>query len=155
MLAAALAVSACGMGKPTPPEVRGADPVSVGRHVVRIGGCNDCHTADFMLGPVDESVWLKGSGVGFRGPWGVTYASNLRLTVDSMTEDDWVVMLSTRNGAPPMPWPSVHALSDAEKRALYRYIQSLGAPGAPAPVALPPGYPVHTPVIDMFPKAPD
>ena len=28
--------------------------------------------------------------VGFQGPWGTSYPANLRLTVQSMTETQWV-----------------------------------------------------------------
>ena len=36
----------------------------------------------------------------------------------------------TREGRPIMPWASVRAMDDADKRAIYRYIRSLpGEPG--------------------------
>ena len=42
-------------------------------------------------GNVPERDWLLGSGpLGFRGPWGTTYAPNLRLTASTMTEAEWV-----------------------------------------------------------------
>ena len=53
-----------------------------GKYMLIVGGCNDCHTADFAArsGDVPEREWLKGSGkIGFSGPWGTTYGSNLRL----------------------------------------------------------------------------
>ena len=42
-----------------------------GRYLVRISGCNDCHTPRFPeLGEkVPESEWLTGVPVGWRGPW--------------------------------------------------------------------------------------
>jgi hypothetical protein len=45
-----------------------------GRYLSQIAGCNDCHTADFLLseGKVREKLWLTGSGFGWRGPWGTT-----------------------------------------------------------------------------------
>jgi mono/diheme cytochrome c family protein len=53
-----------------------------GRYIALIGGCNDCHTAGFPQkgGEVPEAEWLLGNPVGFRGPWGTTYPTNLRLT---------------------------------------------------------------------------
>src|SRR6187401_2398344 len=56
------------------------DAVARGKHLVRIGGCNDCHTPRFMeLGEkVPESEWLTGTALGWRGPWGTSYPMNLR-----------------------------------------------------------------------------
>ena len=44
-------------------------------------GCNDCHTAGYMQkdGQVPETEWLTGDSMGWQGPWGTTYAANLRL----------------------------------------------------------------------------
>src|SRR5262249_22301482 len=63
-----------------------------GRYLVIIGGCNDCHTDGYAPhnGKVPESAWLLGSGLGFRGPWGTTYAPNLRLTLSKMSETEWI-----------------------------------------------------------------
>src|SRR2546425_1037207 len=50
-----------------------------GKYMLIVGGCNDCHTADFAArsGDVPEREWLKGSGkLGFSGSWGTTYRSN-------------------------------------------------------------------------------
>lgn len=44
--------------------------------------------------------WLTGSPMGWRGPWGTTYAVNLRLSVESYTEDQWVDLLHNRNKMP-------------------------------------------------------
>ena len=127
---------------------------AAGRYLVLVGGCNDCHTDGYLPsnGAVPESEWLRGSVLGFSGPWGTTYPSNLRLTVRRMTEDEWARMLGTRTGMPPMPWPSVAAMSEADRRALYRYIRSLGEPGEPAPANLPPGDAPTTPWIDFVPR---
>jgi mono/diheme cytochrome c family protein len=59
-----------------------ADPqVERGRYLIKIGGCNDCHTAGYAPagGKVPESQWLTGDALCWRGPWGTTYATNLRL----------------------------------------------------------------------------
>ena len=130
------------------------DAVAAGRYLVVIGGCNDCHTDGYLPsnGAVPESEWLKGSTVGFSGPWGTTYPSNLRLAASRMTEDQWVQMLGTRTSMPPMPWPSVSAMRENDRRAIYRYIRSLGEPGAPAPANLPPGQEPVTPWIDFVPR---
>lgn len=130
------------------------EAVAAGRYLVVIGGCNDCHTDGYLPsnGAVPESEWLKGSTVGFTGPWGTTYPANLRLAASRMTEDQWVQMLGTRTSMPPMPWPSVAAMRDDDRRAMYRYIRSLGEPGDPAPANLPPGQEPTTPWIDFVPR---
>ena len=52
-----------------------------GSYLVTVGGCNDCHTAGYAesAGEVPESDWLQGDSLGWQGPWGTTYATNLRL----------------------------------------------------------------------------
>lgn len=137
----------------TTPFVQAADTVSAGRYLIRIGGCNDCHTPGYMESQdIPESQWLVGSPVGFRGPWGTSYPKNLRLTVQTVTEDGWVQMLHTRTSLPPMPWPSVHAMSEADVRAVYRYIRSLGPAGEAAPLAVLPDQEPTTPYIDFAPQ---
>ncbi|WGM30794.1 cytochrome C [Brevundimonas sp. NIBR11] len=124
------------------PTVAAATDIDAGRYLVRIGGCNDCHTPQYaMTGGAQppESEWLKGSTEGHTGPWGTSYGKNLRLTAAGHSEDEWVHLLETGDSLPPMPWPSVRAMSEADKRNVYRYIKSLpGDPGQPAPAPLPP-----------------
>jgi mono/diheme cytochrome c family protein len=111
-----------------------------GRYVALIAGCNDCHTANFIQsgGKVPESEWLKGDRLGWRGPWGTTFAPNLRLYMGKLSEDDWVRAARALKTRPPMPWWALHAMSEPDLRALYRFIRSLGEPGAQAPAYLPP-----------------
>jgi len=134
------------------PQVVADSAVDAGRYLVRVGGCNDCHTPGYIEsgGRTAEAEWLKGGRIGYRGPWGTTYAHNLRLTTANMTEDAWVEMLDSRDALPIMPWPSVNAMHETDKRAIYRYIRSLpGDPGAAAPAALPPGQTPTTPYEDL------
>lgn len=140
---------------PGAPSVIAATDIDQGRYLVSIGGCNDCHTPGFAQsgGDIPEVQRLMGNPVGYSGPWGVTYAQNLRLTTANMDEDAFVEMLGSRRGAPPMPWPSVRAMSDSDRRAVYRYIRSLGPGGGAAPTALPPGVKATTPVENMMPDA--
>lgn len=115
--------------------------VEFGEHVSIIGGCHDCHTVGYNEsgGQVDPNVALMGSPAGFEGPWGKTFAKNLRLTIATMSEDDWVKFSDTFKAAPPMPWYNVHAFTDIEARSLYQYIKSLpGGTGDQAPAAIPP-----------------
>lgn len=129
-----------------------ADQVDKGRYLIITSGCNDCHTDGFMQNPnIPESNWLTGSSMGWQGPWGTTYPPNLRLTVQSLTEQQWVDMLKTRKGMPPMPWPSVNGFAENDAKALYAYIKSLGPKGERAPLALAPGVEPQTPYLSMMP----
>ena len=60
-----------------------------GRYLVMVGGCNDCHTAGYgpSNGRIDEKHWLTGDSLGWRGPWGTTYAAILRLSLQPMREE--------------------------------------------------------------------
>lgn len=127
--------------------------VSRGEHVAIIGGCNDCHTVGYPEsgGKLDPAAALKGSPVGFQGPWGTTYPANLRLTVKGKTEDQFVQFAQTLKTRPPMPWFNVNVIEENDLRSLYRYIVSLGEPGAPAPEYVPPGEAPKTPFIVFAP----
>ena len=66
--------------------------VAQGRYLVMMSGCNDCHTHGYLLseGKVPEPDWLTGETIGWYGPWGTTYPINLRLFINSLTEDAWL-----------------------------------------------------------------
>jgi mono/diheme cytochrome c family protein len=132
-----------------------ADAASIarGRYVVAISGCNDCHTAGYSEtgGKVAQSDWLLGQPVGFRGPWGVSYPANLRLTVQSMTEAEWLRFARVER-LPPMPWFALRDMGDNDLRSLYRFVRSLGPKGERMPAALSPNANVGTPYIEFTPK---
>jgi mono/diheme cytochrome c family protein len=134
-----------------------ADDPSIkrGRYLVQIGGCNDCHTAGYAPtgGKVPEAQWLLGDALGWNGPWGTTYASNLRLYMQDLTEDQWVKKAKSLNARPPMPWFNVRDMTTADLRAMYRYIRHLGPAGKPAPAYLPPDKTPPEPVV-RFPAPP-
>ena len=132
-----------------------AAAIARGRYLIRIMGCNDCHTKRFAPsgGEVPESQWLAGDALGYRGPWGTTYPSNLRLTFAKLTEDQWVEKGRSLYTRPPMPWFSVRALTDSDLRALYRYVRTLQPLGTPAPAFLPPGEEPSGPSV-LFPAPP-
>ncbi len=138
------------------PSVVAQDPVTAGRYLAIIGGCNDCHTSEYLAreGDVPETEWLAGSPLGWRGPWGTTYPSNLRLRVTEITEDEWVAQLQTRKALPPMPWMNVNQMAESDMRALYQYIVSLGPLGEHVPAALPPGEEPQTPFFVLEPVIP-
>jgi mono/diheme cytochrome c family protein len=117
------------------------EKVARGRYLLNVGSCNDCHTAGFAPsgGKVPESEWLLGDGtLGFRGPWGTTYAPNLRLSLSRMKEDDWVHYARNVKTRPPMPWFNLNQWTEADLRAFYRYVRQMGPVGAPVREALPP-----------------
>jgi mono/diheme cytochrome c family protein len=114
--------------------------VARGRYLVGIAGCNDCHTPNFAPsgGKVAEAEWLTGDALGWRGPWGTTYAPNLRLSIPGLTEDEWVKKAKTLSTRPPMPWFNLNRMSEQDLRAVYRYVRHLGPAGKPAPEYVPP-----------------
>lgn len=140
----------------TTPHVAANNPIEAGRYLAIVGGCNDCHTEGYLQneGKIPEADWLAGSTLGWRGPWGTTYPTNLRLRVQEITEDAWVTTLHTRTALPPMPWMNVSKMAEEDARALYQYIRSLGAKGEPMPAALPPDQEPSTPYLSMVPVMP-
>lgn len=129
--------------------VNSTPEIERGRYLVKIGGCNDCHTPGFAQanGKIEEQHWLTGDAVGWQGPWGTTFPINLRLFAGTMTEDQWVTITRNSQAKPPMPVWVFKDLTEKDLRALYRYIRSLGAGGAAAPQYLPPGAPTKNPVV--------
>jgi len=135
-----------------------ADPlVQRGRYLVQTSGCNTCHTALYGMlgGNVPESDWLLGDNVGWRGVWGTTYATNLRIYMQAMSEEQWVEKGRTFTSRPPMPWFAIQAMTDDDLRALYRYVRSLGPAGKPAPsyvmpLVTPRGPYVQFPLLPVF-----
>jgi mono/diheme cytochrome c family protein len=111
-----------------------------GKYMVVTGHCNNCHTADYGAreGNVPEQMWLKGSPLGHKGPWGTTYPTNLRIMAGKMTEAEWVFYARSVKPRPPMPWWSVHETDVEDLGAMYQFIKTLGPAGDPAPASLPP-----------------
>jgi mono/diheme cytochrome c family protein len=127
--------------------------VERGRYLAQISGCNDCHTAGYAMsgGKVPQDQWLKGDALGWRGPWGTTYPANLRLTLARYSEDQWVQVAKTAQYRPPMPWFALRDMNESDLRSLYRFVRSLGEPGAPAPAYVPPDATPSGPVV-QFPS---
>jgi mono/diheme cytochrome c family protein len=161
----ALTIAALALGAPQvaaqkkeEPKAKSAKPMSKaaqrGKYLVEIGSCNDCHTPGFAEteGKVPEKDWLTGDVLGWRGPWGTTYPSNLRLVVQNMTTAQF---LARSRGAlrPPMPVPAMRAMSDADVKAIYAYLKYLGPAGSPAPAYVPPDKTPSGPYV-QFPAPP-
>ncbi|HJT60207.1 MAG TPA: c-type cytochrome [Burkholderiales bacterium] len=148
-----LAIAAAALAFPAFAQKPDDAQIKRGRYLVEIAGCNDCHTAGYAPsgGKVPEAQWLLGDALGWNGPWGTTYATNLRLYMQGLTEEQWVKKAKTLNARPPMPWFNVRAMTQDDLRAMYRYIRSLGPAGKPAPAYLPPGKKPPPPFV-AFPK---
>jgi len=102
VLTTVLATPACQRGTAAPaasapataPAGQAAtDPLAAqGEYLVRIAGCNDCHTPGYAErgGDVPTSEWLVGSPLGHLGPWGTSYPTNLRLSIGALGEEEWL-----------------------------------------------------------------
>ncbi|KAF1691186.1 cytochrome C [Pseudoxanthomonas koreensis] len=134
------------------------DLVARGEYLVRIAGCNDCHTAGYAerQGQVPKEQWLTGSApLGYNGPWGTTYATNLRLRMQEMDEAQWLEYSAHLRARPIMPDFALREMTEEDRRALYRFIRGLGPAGERAPAALPPGQTPPPPVLALvLPPAP-
>ena len=148
LFAVVAAASAAGQSaEPSTPKtakpITKADTVLIerGRYLVQIAGCNDCHTPGYAQsgGKVDEKVWLTGDSLGWRGPWGTTYAANLRLSLQPMREEAWIQYARSATMRPPMPWFALRDMREDDLRALYRYIKVLPVTGDRVPAYVNPG----------------
>lgn len=164
-----LGLSACGPGGDPPaarpemtqvaqaPDADRHGLLARGEYLIRTTGCNDCHTAGYAerQGEVDPSQWLTGSPLGYKGPWGTTYAANLRLKLADMDEDQWLDYSAKLRTRPIMPDFSLRAMSRDDRRAIFHFIKSLRPAGAPAPAYLPPGQDPPLPYFELvMPAAP-
>jgi cytochrome c553 len=99
------------------------------------------HPADLALPtpPTASGPWIASmaaTGTAWAGPWGVSFTANLTPDPETglgrWTEAMFIATMKTgrhegkgRPLLPPMPYQSVAALSDADIRALFAYLQSL------------------------------
>jgi mono/diheme cytochrome c family protein len=144
-IAIALASPASAVERPT-------EPIALGRYLVQAAGCNDCHTPGYgaTAGKTPEAQWLTGDQLGWQGPWGTTYPTNLRQHFAGLTEEQWMSYARTGESRPPMPWFNLRTMADEELKAIYRYIKAAGPAGQPAPKYVPPGGKAAGPVV-VFP----
>jgi hypothetical protein len=121
-----------------------------GRHVVKTLGCNDCHTRDYMVtrGNIPEEDWLTGGALGFRNNLGTLYATNLRLLLNNLSEEDWLVLAMKMSEDSPMTWVMLPETPEQDLRAFYRFVKYLGPNGTPAIARLPAGEMPTTPYVD-------
>jgi mono/diheme cytochrome c family protein len=155
-----LVFSACGGGSSsadvTSTHVVGKSKEEIGKYITQIAGCHDCHTPGIMQGKelkdVGEAQWFTGSPLGFNGPWGTSYAPNLRLKVGPYNNDAmFIAAMRKRNDRPPMPWAALHAMTDEDLGAVFAYLKALGPSGVAMPEPLPVGKQPPQPFIVMVP----
>jgi mono/diheme cytochrome c family protein len=124
-------------------------PVQRGAYLVTVAGCHDCHTPGTFYGAPDMSRQLSGSGLGWQGPWGVSYARNLTpdqaTGLGSWTDEEILNALQKgvkKDGspmAPPMPWPDFAHLTHSDALAIVAYLRSIPPVAHQVPPRLPPG----------------
>ena len=135
LLALGLAIAAFCL-VPKPALAADAARIARGRYLVRLGGCNDCHTPGYFFGRPDRKHYLGGSDVGFAIPHlGVFVGPNL--TPDKKTGlGRWttgqIVAALTRGVrpdgralAPIMPWLAFSHLRPSDATAIALYLKSL------------------------------
>ena len=124
--------------------------VSRGQYLSSVIGCNDCHTPGSFYGSPDMTRQLSGSELGWKGPWGISFARNL--TPDSTGIGSWSedqIVTAIREGRrpdgtpllPPMPWPTFANLTLEDAQAIAAYLKSIPAVNHPNVHAVPPGQP--------------
>ena len=138
-----------------PAETSGdPDRLDRGAYLVRIMGCNHCHTP-YKVGPHgpepatkdysyraskpagDGWVWSgAATNTAFSGPWGVSFAAHLTPDAETglgkWTEEMFIATMKTgrhlgkgRQILPPMPYENLGNLSDEDIKSLFAYLQSL------------------------------
>ena len=75
--------------------------------------------------------------------------ANLRIKAAEMDEAGWLKYTGALHTRPLMPDFALRAMCEDDRRAIYRFIRSLGAGGAKAPDYLPPGKAPPLPYMQM------
>lgn len=127
--------------------------VERGLYLSIVGNCHYCHTEGYRAnnGVIDPEKALRGSSIGWQGPWGTTYSVNIRLAISGLSEDGFVRYAKVLNTNPPMPWYVIRLMQEDDLRSLYRYVKSLGEPGAAAPTFVGPGGKLSTAYVVLDP----
>lgn len=134
-------------------ETWNKETIEEGKRLLKVMGCNDCHTPMYgeKNGDVPEKDWLTGSDVGFKGPWGTSYPSNLRILVQSFKEPSFIKYVRNRKYLPPMPGYNIKDMTDEELGAMFAYLKTAGPAGKKAPENLKPNEKPKTPFIYFVP----
>ena len=153
MRAGSLFFAVVGTLFPALATAQGEVSVERGLQISILGGCHDCHTQGYSEaeGKIDPEKALKGSSVGWRGPWGTSYPANLRIIASTISERGFVVILKNMRARPPMPWYNLRAMEESDMQSLYQYIKPLGEPGEQVPGFVPADREPTTPYIPIAP----
>jgi len=110
------------------------------------------HPADDALPdtPLPEGwgMLMSPTNTAFRGPWGTSYAANLTpddTGLGTIEVDHFIQAMRTGKHfgsgpgiLPPMPWPSLAAMTDEDLRAVWAYLRSIPPIENSVPDATPP-----------------
>ncbi len=130
-----------------------------GEYLVHIMSCGDCHTPGTFYGAADAARALSGSELGWKGPWGVSYAANLTPDLDTgigyWNEAELAKTLRTGvrpDGSairPPMPVANLMALSADDAAAIAAYLMNQKPIVHQVPKGLKPGEAPKGPVVEF------
>lgn len=142
------------------PASSAAARIARGQYLVSVMGCTDCHTPGTLFGGPDMKRQFAGSELGWKGPWGTSFARNLTPDLDTglgyWSENEIVKFLRTGNkpdgkqALPPMPWPNTAQLTEADVHAVAAFLMSVPKISHKVPDALPPGQDYSGPTL-VFP----
>jgi hypothetical protein len=112
------------------------------------------HPADAQLPPppAGNAAWpvtVGATNTAWSGPWGISYTANItpdrETGIGAWTFEEFTQALRTgrhqgrgRQILPPMPWPLIGQLTDADMRAVFAYLQSIPAIANKVPEPQPP-----------------
>jgi len=112
------------------------------------------HPAEMKLPPAPppSGPWIASVAAtmtAWAGPWGVSYTANLTPDPDTgtglWTEQQFVDTIRSgrhlgrgREILPPMPWPAIRNLTDADLKAIFAYLRTIPAVKNRVPDPLPP-----------------
>jgi mono/diheme cytochrome c family protein len=102
-----------------------------------------------VLGPDKWGILATGDGTAWAGPWGVSFTMNLtpdqETGLGSWTEAMFIKAMRTgkhmgegRDILPPMPWPSLQALTDDDLKAIFAYLHTIPPVKNAVPDPIPP-----------------
>lgn len=112
------------------------------------------HPATFVMppAPTPSAEWpvsVGATNTAWSGPWGTSFTANLtpdpETGLGKWTVDEFVAALRTgrhqgrgRQILPPMPYPFIGTLTDADLQAVFAYLQSIPAITNKVPEPMPP-----------------
>lgn len=99
-----------------------------------VAHCLECHSPIGPQGPMLDPANLGAGGLAFQGPWGVSVAANITGHADGLAgySDAGIAAMVTQGRRPdgsammpPMPYPYLARMSDADLAALILFLRAL------------------------------